>query len=134
MRKSLVLLVGIVCALVAHATTYNYLVFTSANGTSTAFDVSDLTLSVSGSELEVSNAEGTVHLVLTDLVSMEFSEDGLPSTGLENVLDAKTAVQVFSLSGVRLGSFSSLLDAAGSLSAGVYILSNGSVTQKIVVK
>lgn len=119
--------------MMAHASTYNFLVFTNTEGTKTAFSVKDLMLNVDGSDLQVTNADGTVSILLTALKSMQFSEDSIISA-VENVLNADAAVQVYSVSGSLLGSYGSLMEAAQTLDAGAYVISNGSVTQTIVVK
>ena len=119
--------------MMAHAGTYNYLVFTNQSGTTTAFTVSNLTLKVNGSDLQVTNDEGTVKMVLTELASMEFSADKT-ATGVEGVLNADTLVQVYSVTGASLGTYSSMVEAAKSLQAGTYVISNGDQSQKIVVK
>ena len=133
MRKVLVLFMA-VCAVIAHAATYSYLVFTNTGGTTTGFDVSNLTLTVSGSDLQVKNNEGTVNLVLTDLASMQFSTSADSITAIANVFDADQPVQVFSISGSSLGSFGSLMEAAQQLNTGAYVISNGKKSQTIVVK
>ncbi len=131
--KKVFLLLAVCTAMMAHASTYNYLVFTNTEGTNTAFIVKDLTLKVEGSDLLITNAEGTVSMLLTAMKSMQFSEDGTVSA-VENILNADTPVQVFSVSGTSLGVYSSLMEAAQTLNAGAYVISNGSVTQTIVVK
>lgn len=131
--KKVFLLLAVCTTMMTHASTYNYLVFTNTEGTNTAFSVKDLTLKVEGSDLLITNADGTISLLLTALKSMQFSEDGT-LTALENVLDADAPVQVFSVSGTSLGVYSSLMEAAQTLNAGAYVISNGSVTQTIVVK
>ena len=131
--KKVFLLLAVCTAMMAHASTYDFLVFTNAEGTKTAFSVKDLTLKVEGSDLLITNAEGTVSMLLTAMKSMQFSEDGT-LTALENVLDADAPVQVFSVSGTSLGVYGSLMEAAQTLNAGAYVISNGSVTQTIVVK
>lgn len=131
--KKVFLLLAVCTAMMAHASTYNYLVFTNTEGTNTAFSVKDLTLKVDGSELLITNAEGTVSMLLTAMKSMQFSEDGTVSA-VENILNADTPVQVFSVSGTSLGVYSSLMEAAQTLNAGAYVISNGSVMQTIVVK
>ena len=131
--KKVFLLLAVCCAMFAHASTYNFLVFTNTEGTKTAFSVKDLTLKVEGSDLLITNAEGTVSMLLTAMKSMQFSEDGTVSA-VENILNADTSVQVFSVSGTSLGVYSSLMEAAQTLNAGAYVISNGSVTQTIVVK
>ena len=131
--KKVFLLLAVCLAMMAHASTYNFLVFTNTEGTKTAFSVKDLTLKVEGSDLLITNAEGTVSMLLTAMKSMQFSEDGIISA-VENVLNADAAVQVYSVSGSLLGSYGSLMEAAQTLDAGAYVISNGSVTQTIVVK
>lgn len=131
--KKVFLLLAVCLAMMAHANTYQYLVFTNTEGTNTAFSVNNLTLNVDGSDLQVTNADGTVSILLTALKSMQFSEDSIISA-VENVLNADAAVQVYSVSGSLLGSYGSLMEAAQTLDAGAYVISNGSVTQTIVVK
>ena len=131
--KKVFLLLAVCLAMMAHASTYNFLVFTNTEGTKTAFSVKDLMLNVDGSDLQVTNADGTVSILLTALKSMQFSENGIISA-VENVLNADAAVQVYSVSGSLLGSYGSLIEAAQTLDAGAYVISNGSVTQTIVVK
>ena len=131
--KKVFLLLAVCCGMFAHASTYNFLVFTNTEGTKTAFSVKDLMLNVDGSDLQVTNADGTVSILLTALKSMQFSEDSIISA-VENVLNADAAVQVYSVSGSLLGSYGSLMEAAQTLDAGAYVISNGSVTQTIVVK
>lgn len=131
--KKVFLLFALGFAMMAYASTYNYLVFTNQNGTTTAFSVNNLTLKVNGNELSVTNNDGTVNLVLTNLVSMQFSKDKT-ITSLENVINADEIVQVYSVTGASLGTYNSMVEAAKKLSAGTYILSNGKLSQTIVVK
>ena len=131
--KKVFLLLAVCLAMMAHASTYNFLVFTNTEGTNTVFSVANLWLNVDGSDLQVTNADGTVSILLTALKSMQFSEDSIISA-VENVLNADAAVQVYSVSGSLLGSYGSLMEAAQTLNAGAYVISNGSVTQTIVVK
>ena len=131
--KKVFLLLAVCLAMMAHASTYNFLVFTNTEGTNTVFSVANLWLNVDGSDLQVTNADGTVSILLTALKSMQFSEDSIISA-VENVLNADAAVQVYSVSGSLLGSYGSLMEAAQTLDAGAYVISNGSVTQTIVVK
>ena len=131
--KNVFLLLALSIGLMAHAGVYNYLVFTNQAGTTTAFEVSNLTLKVNGSELQVSNADGTVDLVLTELASMQFSVDQTV-TSVENVLNADAPVQVYSVTGSVLGTYGSMVEAAKSLQAGTYVISNGDQSQTVVIK
>ena len=133
MKKILVLVVAVVCAGIAQAADYPYLVFTNTAGTTTALTVSNMTLTVNGSELTVTNAGGTQAFTLTDLAEMQFSKDG-SVTAIENVIDGEKAVEVYSVTGVGLGSYGSLYEAAGVLPAGAYVVKQGGKSQTIVVR
>ena len=133
MKKILVLVVAVVCAVMAQAADYPYLVFTNTAGTTTALTVSNMTLSVNGSELTVTNAEGTQAFTLTDLAAMQFSKDG-EVTAIENVIDGEKAVDVYSVTGVGLGSFSNLHEAAGVLPKSAYVIKQGGKSQTVVVR
>lgn len=114
---------------------YAYLVFVNQNNDTTALSVTDMTLSVNGNSLTVTNAEGSVNFILTDLQFMQFmTEDGQLAEKLDNVLDANAPIDVYTILGVKVGHYNSLPQAAGVLGKGSYVISNGSVTQKIVLK
>ncbi|MBR6167746.1 MAG: hypothetical protein IKQ50_04890, partial [Paludibacteraceae bacterium] len=74
--KKIIFMVLLVCAGMVQAGEYAYLVFTNTEGTKTALSVAELTMTVNGTQLDVTNAEGTVHFTLTDLAAMQFSVDG----------------------------------------------------------
>ncbi len=113
---------------------YPYLVFTNTEGALTAFQVNDLTMHINGTQLDVTNNEGTVQFTLTDLSAMQFSVDGETLTALENVLNADARVEVYTLEGMSMGTFDGLLKAASSLRQGVYVITDGKNTQKIVIR
>ena len=131
--KNLFLLLALGFAMMAHASTYNYLIFTNQAGSTTAFSVSNLTLEVNGTNLQVTNDAGTVSMVLTELASMQFSADKT-ITSVEDVLNADAPVQVYSVTGSVLGTYGSMVEAAKSLQAGTYVISNGDQSQTVVIK
>ena len=131
--KNLFLLLALSIAMMAHAGTYNYLVFTNQAGSTTAFSVSNLTLKVNDSDLQVTNDDGTVNLVLTELLSMQFSIDQT-ATSVEGILNADAPVLVYSVTGTLLGNYSSMVEAAKCLNAGTYVISNGDQSQTVVIK
>lgn len=131
--KNLFLLLVLSFAMLSHASTYNYLVFTNQAGSTTSFAVSNLTLKVNGSDLQVTNDAGTTDLLLTDLASMQFSIDEVGS-GVENILNADEPIDVYNVSGVLLGRYSSMLEAVKCLQVGTYVMTNGTSSQTIVVK
>ena len=133
MKKVLVLVVAVVCAGIAQAADYPYLVFTNTAGTTTSLSVSNMTLTVNGSKLSVTNAEGTQAFTLTGLAAMQFSKDG-NVTAIENVIDGEKAVDVYSVTGVGLGSYGNLHEAAGVLPTGAYVIKQGGKSQTIVIR
>ena len=135
MRKFGIVLAMLVCAVLAQASEYAYLVFTNTEGTTTALSVTNLTMTVNGSQLDVTNAEGTVSFTLTDLAAMQFSVDGetLPA-GIDHVLNADASVTVYSINGMLWGTFSSMLQAVQQLEKGSYIMVQSGKSQKLVVK
>ena len=132
-KRVMMLVVVVSLAVCANAGTYKYLEFTSTSGTKTAFNVTNLTLTVSGSYLQVTNEDGTVSLTLLDLESMQFSTTNT-ATALENILNADEAIQVSTVTGISLGKYPSLMEACQSLNAGVYVISNGTQSQSIVIQ
>ena len=131
-KRGVMLCVVAVLAIAANAGTYKYLEFTNISGTKTVFDVTNLTLTVSGNNLQVTNVDETVNLTLVDLASMQFSPTNT-GTALENILNADAEIQVSTITGVSLGTYSSLVEACQSLSTGVYVISNGTQSQSIVI-
>lgn len=131
--KNLFLLLALGFAMMAHAGTYNYLVFTNQAGSTTAFAVNNLTLKVNGSDLQVTNDEGTVNLVLTELLSMQFSIDQT-ATGVEGILNADAPVQVYGVTGASIGTYCSMVEAAKGLNAGTYVISSGNQSLTVVIK
>ena len=134
MKRSLFILAVVLCAVTAQAADYPYLVFTNTGGTSTVLSVSGMTLAVSGSSLQVTNTDGTSSFALTGLADMQFSKDGSTVSAIENVIDAGAAVEVFSMTGISLGHYNTLLEAVPAMGTGAYVIKQGANTQTIVVK
>jgi len=133
MKKIVLMMALAMYVSTASGTGYAYLLFTNTAGTTTAMNVTGLTMTVSGTQLQVTNNTENLSFVLTDLASMQFSKtDTL--TAVENVLAADKPVEVYSVIGVKLGSYESLLKAVCGQKKGVYVITDGTNSQKIVVK
>ena len=97
--------------------------------------VADMTLSVNDNSLTVTNADGTVNFTLTDLKFMQFmTESGELAQSLDNVLDANAPIDVYMLTGTKIGHYSSLIEAAGVLGKGSYVITNGKNSQTIILQ
>ena len=134
MKRSLFVIAAMLCAFFAQAADYPYLVFTNTGGTSTVLSVSNLTFAVSGSSLQVTNTDGTTSFTLTGLANMQFSKDGSTVSAIENVIDAGAAVEVFSMTGISLGHYNTLLEAVSATGTGAYVIKQGANTQTMVIK
>ena len=132
-KRGVMLCVVVVLAIAANAGTYKYLEFTNISDTKIVFNVANLTIKVSGNDLQVTNSDGTVDLTLLELKSMQFSTTNT-STAVDNILNADAEIHVSTITGVSLGTYSSLVEACQSLTTGIYVISNGNQSQSIVVK
>lgn len=135
MKKMRLIMLMLVCAVMARAGEYAYLVFTNTSGTRTALSVTDLTMTVNGAQLDVVNADGTVHFTLTDLAAMQFSVDGetLPA-GIDEMLNADARIEVYSISGMLLGTFDGIEQAVQQLDKGTYVIVQKGKSQKLTVR
>lgn len=133
MRK-LILIFLLVCAGMVQAGEYAYLVFTNTAGTQTALTVTNLTITVNGAQLDVTNDDGTVNFSLTELAAMQFRTETGDLAAVDNVLDGDAPVRVFSILGTSLGEFDNLVQAASSLTHGVYIITDGKRSVKINIQ
>lgn len=132
-RLLLALLVG-ASQVTAMADDYQYLAFQTSDNTVTTVSVNGLVLTVDGTRLVATTADGEQTFTLSDLSKMFFTNDG-PATGIADVQKADDeTVSVYNTTGVRLGAFSSLDAARQQLPAGVYIVKKGNSTFKTVVR
>ena len=134
MRKMLIIALLAAAMLPAMAGEYTYLVFTNTSGTTTALTATNLSATVSGSTLIVTNNDGTVNFTLTELANMQFSVNGETVSALENVLDGDKPVTAYSISGTALGTFGNLVQAAQQLDRGTYVIVQNGKSQKLVVR
>jgi len=112
---------------------YDYLVFQTSDGSEQAVSVSNLKLTFANGALTATNSDGSQTFTLTDLSKMYFSDS---ATGISAVTanDGDESVEVYSVAGVRMGSFSFLSDAKSQLRQGVYVIKSNGKNLKISVK
>ena len=122
-------LVGIDTAM---AYEYPFLTFQSNDGSSKTVSVESLSITVSNGQL-VTNADGTESFALTDLSKMYFSENG-GSTVIANVDTGNDHVDVFTISGMHLGTFQTVDAAKASLKPGLYVMKSNNKTLKTTVR
>lgn len=113
---------------------YGALTFRTSAGSTHVADISGLEMTVADGNLTLSGNGSTAVLSLSDLVSMEFTNDA--TTAIDAISgDEGESINVYSIDGVSRGKFSSIRSAMESLPAGVYIaVASDGLTCKIAVK
>lgn len=83
MKKIILFILTMCCGMSIHAADYPYLVFEASDGTIRSLNVENMTLTVSGSTLQVTCSDGSVTFPLSDLVAMQFSTNGEMPAGMD---------------------------------------------------
>jgi len=131
MKRILLTVLCVIGMTTAKAYDYTYLVFQTTEGTSSAIDVNDLTITINGSSLIVTNNSGTQSFTLSDLSKMYFSS----TAGISDVSsDSNQDVEIYTPSGMFLGKFENLPSAQKQLEKGIYIVKTSSKTTKITIR
>jgi len=115
---------------------YPYMVFTTTDGQQTSLGVEALRMQMADGVLTASNAEGTVSFQLSTLAEMHFSETEV-ATGIEDLQSTRDEVQSAKNKGQMDGEAYDLTGrkvSAHALTPGIYVMRQGSVTKKIMVK
>lgn len=134
MKKKLLLLCVMISSAFAMMADYSALTFTDNTGSKLSVSTANLVITISDGQLKAVGGEGSLEFTLTDLVSMEFTDDpnvaGVSAPGAEG-----GAVALYTLDGREAGRFSTIEQAQRQLEDGVYIvkLANGG-TLKIYLK
>ena len=135
MKKIILIITAVVCSMnvAADGFEYNYLAFTRSNGVDQTVSVGDLKIVFQEGQLVCTNADGTTSFPLSDLTKMYFTDE---PTGIDEVTagNSRSTVEVFSLSGIALGTFADIDSAKSRLKVGVYVIKQGNKTTKIAIK
>ena len=113
---------------------YIYLTLRTANGGETPLVVDKLRLTVSNGQLVATNSDGSVTFPLSELRVMYFSNDasGISTDIVSMPNDG--AVEVYTTSGVLVGSYASLTEAKATMKRGIYVIKTNDKTFKIVLQ
>ena len=135
MKKILILVSALMTSVMTYADdfTYNYLVFTTQEGTEKSVAVENLKLTFVNGQMVVDNGLETQTYDLSSLSKMFFAENSVDGI-VETTIDANEEVDVFTVSGIGMGQFNNVNEAKQSLGRGVYIFKQGSKTNKISIK
>ena len=111
---------------------YDYLTVQKTDGSQVSFTSAGLTITFSGGNLVATQNGTSTSLTLTDLSKMFFSSS---PTGIENVeTTTKVKATVYSIDGVKIGTFDNAAILGSQLKKGVYIVKANGKTSKITVR
>jgi len=135
MKKWILCLMAVVAIQVLAADfTYKYLVVKGSDGMQTSLASEGLKLTFDDGQLLAVNDNGSKTFTLTDLASMHFSETG-STTGIDKQLTADSQeLNVYTLSGMYVGTFDSMSNLKSQLQSGVYVVKQNKKSTKIIVK
>lgn len=122
-------------ALTTKAYDYPYLTIQNTDETEISVAAENLTLTFSNGNLLATNASGTQTFTLATLKKMYFSQTPT-AVGSPKATEKQSEgeVEAYSLTGVRMGRFTSTDEAAKQLGHGIYVIKGKGINAKIVVK
>ncbi len=132
--KKLFLSLLLMTGMTASAYDYPYLIFKTSSGTVETVSVESLSLSISDGKLVATNSDGSVSLTLSDLSKMYFSKTSEGTTDIQTVETTVDKVQVYTLTGMSVGTFESLSQARSSLKNGIYVVKTNGKSYKLNMK
>ena len=132
MKKVLILLLSLLVCCTARAVEYTHLTFENADGLTQSIAVESLEFTFTDGKLMAANGVSTLSISLADLAKMYFSGEQSGSEDIE--IFAGKEIEVYSLAGVKIGSYKSAVKAVEYLPVGVYLFKSNGVIQKVSVK
>jgi hypothetical protein len=114
--------------------TYRYLVVKTSDGTEVSLDADNLRLTFANGQLVTNNNVGSQTFNLALLASMQFSDtEGI--SGISPTLSvADGRIEVYTLSGMYVGTFDTASSLNTQLRSGVYVVKQNNKSTKIIVK
>lgn len=132
MKKTAIITAAIAVAVEAQAYDFPFLIFQTNSGETTTVSVESLTIKYVDGQLVATNADGNVSFALADMSKMFFAKD--ETTNIDNAENCTERLEVFTLDGIRMGSFESMDRVKERLKTGIYIVKTSKRTFKTAVK
>jgi hypothetical protein len=133
-RSLLAILLACISVGTIHADTYPYLSFETNDGTVVSLSVSSLNMTFSNGKLIVDNGVESCEMAVKNLTRMFFSTTG--TSGISNVSgeNAEGNLEVFTPTGIRIGTFASAEAMRRGVKSGVYVVKSNGRTFKTVMR
>lgn len=136
MNKFLITVVLVAGGIASATAQYESMELTTLEGKTDYISLSDLSITFDEGNLIARAGSGaTVTIPLVEMDYMQFSSEEAGITTIVSEISRSNPTEIFEISGVSRGTFSSLLEAKEALPAGVYLLrtANGQ-TSKLYLK
>lgn len=126
-------LATIVYSMAMSAADFDGMTFEYADGSTKSVSVDELSITPSVNSLMVSSKAGTFDIPMAQLKKFYFISDyaGINSPIVD---ESNTDVEIYTISGIKAGSFASKKEAEATLPSGLYIMKSNGQTLKIAVK
>lgn len=118
----------------ANADTYPYLSFETQDGTTRSVSVESLTMTFSDGKLLASNGTDSYEIDVASLSRMYFSASNVTAISDLERSDTHGQMDVYTLSGVKVGSFDNDAALRNGVGAGVYIVKSNGKTFKVALR
>lgn len=120
MKQLITLLIAASLSLIAGADTA--MTFKTIDGKAHTLAISGLTISFADNTLTASNTKTTISLPLEQMASMSFSETTSGITDINGGDSTCEPAAVFTISGISMGKFPSVIDAVNAIPPGNYLI------------
>lgn len=112
---------------------YSAMTFVTTDGSTTSINSNDLEITFESNNLVAKNVDSSLTLPLASISEFYFTDK---QSSIENMtVDSQAEIEVFGLTGICLGKYSTMEAARQSLPAGIYLFKNNNQTySKEIVK
>lgn len=133
MDKLLILLFSLAISVTTMADDYTTLTFVSSDGSQTSVAASGLCITFADGQLVGENGNSSITLDLGQLQKMYFGQaTGIVAAATAD--DGSSEATLYTLGGVKVGTFGTLDEARSQLRPGVYIVKTSNKTFKTTIK
>lgn len=124
------LLISMMLSLSAWADGYRWLTFRMTDGTDVSVAAEDISIDYASGSLKLSSATVNQEIPVDKIYSMRFASE---LSGMDDVMSATDmSIDCFTLSGIWIGRYSSLVEARKALRSGVYIAKSDKKVIKLI--
>jgi len=131
--KKILFILMVMISMTANAYEYPYLILQTVGGSTVDVETATASFEITETQLIITDDGGEHAFDLSSLDFMYFSTQASAITNIDSI-NENTEVEIFGITGISYGKFSSTSDAVKTLDSGVYVVKSSSKTFKIAVR